>query len=175
MRDLLRGKHGEAAALARYSHQSPAGSRISAQKISYFINKTEGRKGIALDDLDDLAAYFGKSIGELLGSPRAGELSAMEQRMIYSFRALDATRQDQMVSVVEMLSIASTLVLRNRKESVLKQLGGSVTKEVKEEPGAHLQPSTKAPAPTHADLERLRLLASDLAVQLAWFATGYPK
>lgn len=98
---------GAAARIARYSQDSPGGSKILPQDLSYFLNPTsnKGRKGIQLDDLDDLAAATGLSIGELLSVTKKEELSAEEQRTVLAFRVLPPTLQEHFLAVIEQMSV----------------------------------------------------------------------
>lgn len=104
LRALL-SEWGTAAALARYSQASPAGTKLSTQEISYFVNETPGRKPIGLDDLDDIAAFFRVSLGELLGETRTVDLRGDEQRMVYAFRALPPTVQEHFLALIEQASL----------------------------------------------------------------------
>jgi hypothetical protein len=102
LRALLR-ERGTATRLVAYSHGTSA---ISQQAISYFLNNTPGRRGIQLDDLDDLSGFFRVSIGELLGVAKPSELSGDEQRIIQAFRVLVPSMQEHVVMLVEQLSLA---------------------------------------------------------------------
>jgi hypothetical protein len=116
LRPLLRA-HGVGAALAKFSQARPGGARINPQEISYFLNRTPGRKGLTLDDLDDVAAFFGLSIGQLFGVD-ADALSPDETRIVTAFRACAPATRDHVVGLLETLSTAapvapSTLAARH--------------------------------------------------------------
>jgi hypothetical protein len=95
--------HGTASRLARYCEGT---SGLSKQDISYFLNRTTGRRGITFDDLDDLSGFFRLSIGELLGDRKPSELSGDEQRLLQAFRVLVPSMQEHVVMLVEHLSLA---------------------------------------------------------------------
>jgi hypothetical protein len=107
LRPLLRA-HGVGAALAKFSQARPGGARINPQEISYFLNRTPGRKGLTLDDLDDVAAFFGLSIGQLFGVD-ADALSPDETRIVTAFRACAPATREHVVGLLEMLSTAATV------------------------------------------------------------------
>jgi hypothetical protein len=96
---------GSQSALARFSQHSPGGSGITMTSLSYFLRDTPGRDPIGLDSLDDLAAFFGVSISELLGATTFGQLSGPEQRLIHAFRDLKAPLQAHVLALVEVASV----------------------------------------------------------------------
>src|SRR5215218_8616049 len=97
--------HGKAAELSRYS-KSGGRQGLSPQEITYFLRETPKRRGIVLDDLDDLAGFFHISIGELLGETKLGDLTGDEQRIIYAFRVLPEPVQTHFLSLIEQMSLA---------------------------------------------------------------------
>lgn len=105
---LGKGEYGWRTALAKFSQNRPGGARILAQNLTYFLNRTAGRhRPLAIDDLDDIAAYFRVSLGVLLGDPQAGELSGDEQRMLYAFRALPDETKNHFLHIIEAASLHS--------------------------------------------------------------------
>lgn len=99
-----KGSWGTAADLARFSHNRPGGSKIKASELSAFINPKKGRRGITIDDLDDIAAFFRLPLAGLFGEESA--LSSLEQRMLWAFRALAPVTQEHFLALLEVASIA---------------------------------------------------------------------
>lgn len=97
---------GDQTSLANWSQRRPGGTNISQQELSYFLNEKEGRRGLTIDDLDDIADYLEMSIGELLGDTKQAELSAHETRMLHAFRALPEPYKQSVIAVIELASIA---------------------------------------------------------------------
>jgi len=101
-------RHGSQARLVAFSKSRPGGTSISAQNLSYFLN---GRRSnpITLDDLDDLAAFFGVSIGELLDD-RSSDLSGDEQRLVWLFRALPPATQRHLLGLLAPAALSPQFV-----------------------------------------------------------------
>jgi len=163
---------GTAAALARYS-QSGGKTGIHPQELSYFLNGTTGRRGLVLDDLDTIAAFFSVSIGELLGETKLGELTGDEQRMVYAFRALPPPTQAHFLAILETASLAPQKYLRQESQMRIKETHphgvahgpvGVSAADPASEPG-------EDPA---AALSALRHYLSTIAAQIAAAATGAP-
>jgi hypothetical protein len=110
----------------RPSSWRPGGQRIYAQELSYFLNNQHGRRGVNLDDLDDITDYFGVTIGELFDVPVRG-LSADEQRLVLAFRALPPATQDHVLGVVEPLSVTQAVTFRRTADPLVTQLTDAIT------------------------------------------------
>lgn len=109
------GKPQKAVDLVRFSETRPGGAKIKPQNISYFLNNAPGRPHpLAFDDLDDIAAFCRLTIGDLFESPRPGELSSDEQRLVYAFRALADPQRDQFLGLLEAASIGAPRQLGSR-------------------------------------------------------------
>jgi hypothetical protein len=104
---LGRDEYGWRAALAKFSQKRPGGAKILAQDLTYFMNRTPGRaRPLAIDDLDDIAAYFRVSIGVLLGDPPESQnLTGDEQRMLHAFRALQPETRNHFLHIIEAASL----------------------------------------------------------------------
>jgi transcriptional regulator with XRE-family HTH domain len=92
--------HGSQAALVTFSKERPGGLGITAQNLSYFLNRRRG-KPLGLDALDDLAAYFNVSVGELVDEAYEPELSGQEQRLLRAWRAMPPALQHHFLALVE--------------------------------------------------------------------------
>lgn len=103
-------KHGDGVRLRDFSKDRPGGAQIKPQELSAFLRPKPGtkggRKGITLDDLDDLADFYNTSIAELLGDTRLRELSGPEQRVVYAFRTLEPVVQEHFLALLELTSVA---------------------------------------------------------------------
>ncbi len=108
LQELLRPR-GAKAALASYCHHSPAW-------VSTLLAPRSKQPQVTLDDLDNIAAFFRISLGELLGAPKLGELSGDEQRMLYAFRALPPITKDHFLALLEAASLGASLIRRERKQ-----------------------------------------------------------
>jgi len=164
-------KHGDQTAIERWSRERPGGNHISQQELSYFLRETAGRRGLVLDDLDDLAAFFRISIGELLGDTKTSELSGDEQRLVYAFRALPGPTQAHFLALVEAASLVPQKALRHETQARIKETQphgvaygpvGVSAADPASEPG-------EDPA---AELGALRRYLSTIAAQIAAAATG---
>lgn len=114
--------HGAQAALVRFSQKRPGGSRISPQQLSNFLQQAEGRAyPIQINHLDDIAAFFNKSLGELFDE-HPTELSGAEHRILWAFRALPVEVQEHFLSLVEAASMMPRIAP-----------GSSVTKTLRQE------------------------------------------
>jgi len=143
LRALL--QHGDAAALAKFSQERPGGRRLYAQELSYFLNNQSGRRGVHLDDLDDITDYFGITIGELFDTP-IRELSGDEQRLVYAFRALPPVTQAHFLGVIEPASVAQGFVRATRTaDPLVTQLTDAIT-----------EADARTPAPAAASQDRPR-------------------
>lgn len=98
-------KRGDQTQIESWS-QRPGGSGIRQQELSYFLNAKEGRRGLTLDDLDDLATFFRVTVGELLGDTKTSELSSEEQHLLYAFRALAQPDQEHFLALLDKASLA---------------------------------------------------------------------
>jgi len=137
-------QHGDAAALAKFSKERPGGQRIYAQELSYFLNNQHGRRGVNLDDLDDITDYFGVTIGELFDVPARG-LSADEQRLVLAFRALPPATQEHVLGVVEPLSVTQAVTFRRPADPLVAQLTAAITEADARTPAAPQAPPRPAP------------------------------
>jgi len=109
LRRLLKERgYGAAKQLADYS-QTKTGARISTQELSYFLNDAPKRRGLHLDDLDDIAAFFRISIAELLGDTKIGDLSPDEQRMLYAVRVLNSSTREHFLALLEAAALGAHL------------------------------------------------------------------
>lgn len=99
LHDLLRTKTFSKSGLADYCKKP-------ASWVSGFLH--QGR-GIRLDDLDEIAAYFQLSIGELLGVSKPGELNGDEQRAVHALRTLSPALRAHVLAVMEGLSVSVRL------------------------------------------------------------------
>jgi hypothetical protein len=93
--------------LAKFSQQRPEGSGISETDLSNFLGAHPNRRGLTIDDLDDIAAFFNLTVGELLGDTRLGDLSAEEQRLVNAFRELPSKQQTNVVDLIEFMGLAA--------------------------------------------------------------------
>lgn len=100
-------RYGDQAALAKFSQERPGGSGITQTDLSNFLGAHPNRRGLTIDDLDDIAAFFNTTVGELLGDTRLGDLSAEEQRLVQAFRLLPHKQQLEVVDVVEFMGLAA--------------------------------------------------------------------
>ena len=158
--------HGAQAALSRFSHTRPGGSKILPGNLSYFIHKTR-KNPLSLSDLDDIAAYFRVSIGELFDSPRPAELNGDEQRLVYAFRALPRPTQEHFMALIEASSVAFSASDKRLLDRLHKG------KPLEHNPVSLKDVSHGGAVPHSADdLAALRQRASSLALELARFATG---
>lgn len=117
LRTLL--THGEQVAIEKFSRERPGGAKISQQNLSYFLHpeSAKGRRGLALDDLDDLAAYLRISVAELLGDTTLRELSGDEQRVVLAFRVLPAAVQEHFMAVIEQAALGARFASTRRAQS----------------------------------------------------------
>lgn len=86
------------------NHCGKPGSWLSA-----FLHpdpKRSANPSFHLDELDDIAEYFRISLGELLGAPKAGDLTGDEARLLLAFRAVPPAVQDHFLALIETASIA---------------------------------------------------------------------
>lgn len=118
LRDWLKAEGwGAAKHLSAFSHDRPGGTKISPQELSYFLRNTPNRKPLSLDDLDDIAAYFRVSVGELFDLKQA-DLSGDEQRLVYAFRALPLPTQEHFLALLESASVSQQFVRFRAKAPV---------------------------------------------------------
>jgi transcriptional regulator with XRE-family HTH domain len=113
LHELLRQKHFSKSGLAAYCDQPPSW-------VSGILH--QGR-GVRLDDLDGIAAYFRLSIGELLGVSKPGELSGDEQRVVHAFRVLPPNLQDDILGILEGLSIGARFAGTSMPASSVSHVG----------------------------------------------------
>jgi hypothetical protein len=106
--------------LARYSEKSI--NKITTQNLSYFTTN-QRPTAIKLDHLDELAGYFRLSIGELLGVSKPGELSGDEQRVVHAFRVLPPNLQDDILGILEGLSIGARFAGTSMPASSVSHVG----------------------------------------------------
>lgn len=154
-------KRGDAASLARYSQTSPGGSKILPQNISYFLNDKTGRIGLDLNDLDDLAAFFSTSIGELVGETKLGNLEGDEQRIVYAYRALPTAVQEHFLAVIELASLAP----RQSAQQYLRRKDTSATTKAPADTATASSPSHSLPQ--GADNAHPVVLAADVQLDQA--------
>jgi hypothetical protein len=120
-------QHGDAAALAKFSQERPSGQRLYAQELSYFLNNQHGRRGVTLDDLDDIADFFRITIGELFDVP-ARELTGDELRLLFAFRALPPVTREHFLGVIEPASVTQAVVRVTRKmDAIVHQVEAAIT------------------------------------------------
>jgi len=100
-------RYGDQAALAKFSQERPGGSGITQTDLSNFLGAHPNRRGLTIDDLDDIAAFFNTTVGDLLGDTRLGDLSAEEQRLVHAFRELPPKQRTEIVDVVEFMGLAA--------------------------------------------------------------------
>lgn len=101
---------GSKHALARYCRRSDSW-------VSNLLEPRSEEPRPSIDDLENIARFLNLSIGELLGTPRFGELPSNEQRLILAFRNLTEPLQGHVVGLVEGVSVANHVRRRQSKES----------------------------------------------------------
>jgi hypothetical protein len=152
-------------ALADYCGKAPSW-------LSSFLhpnpNRTE-RPSFHMDELDDIAAYFRISIGELVGETKIGDLTGDEQRVLYAFRVLLPRTQDAVLALLEDAAVAQKYLLPQARMRIRVQRPAGL-----ESHGASVVPATLQPAgeDTATELSRLRAWLSAIAVQISAAATG---
>jgi hypothetical protein len=114
---------GAWAALARYLQKTPSAYRtLSGPELSMMFST--GTRGIDLDTLDDLAAFFSVPLSDILGIPNASDLSAEEQRIVHAFRVLHPTTRAHLVAIAEHLSIQVRIMESRRLPPGKKRVQG---------------------------------------------------
>lgn len=105
LRELFRaGGRGTQAQLSKYLNDSPASSRkLKPPEITMMFQT--GTRGIDIDTLEDVAAFFNLPVSDLLGIPSHSDLSASEQRMVLALRLLTPAQQAHILAIVETMSL----------------------------------------------------------------------
>jgi len=100
---------GTAAQLSKYLTDSPVSHRRLRRNEVSMMFQTGSRK-IDLDTLEDIAAFFGTPISELLGVPNSSDLTVEEQRIVHALRVLLPSARAHLLAIAEMLSIEARFV-----------------------------------------------------------------
>lgn len=164
---IEREGRGTAAAIAYFSQtrpQPPDHPPINAQDLTYFLRNTPGRvHPIGFDDLDDIAAYFRVSVGELF-ELKAKDLSGPEQRLIWGFRGLPEVTREHFLALIDAASVSATVSAKNR---LRPSRSHHITTAAY--PSVDVTAiDSSLPAPESADLqERWLTLSADVAAFLA--------
>jgi hypothetical protein len=64
---------------------------------------------VSLDDIDCIAAYFGISVGQLLGTAKPGDLTGDESRLVQAFQVLPPATQEHFLAVIEAAALGAHL------------------------------------------------------------------
>lgn len=104
-RELFRqGGRGIQKRLSDYLENSPAAARkLKPPEVTMMFQT--GSRGIDIDTLDDVAAFFNMPVADLLGIPSHSDLSALEQRMVIALRLLTPAQQQHFLAIVETMSL----------------------------------------------------------------------
>lgn len=107
---------GSKGKLARYCEKE------SASWVSNLLVPRSKAPQLTIDDLWNMARFFGVSVGQLFGVPKPDELTGAEQQLLVAFRAVSPALQVHLLRVVEGLTIS--VHLQDRYDSV-RSLAGS--------------------------------------------------
>jgi hypothetical protein len=162
---LLGSKAFSKTGLCNYCDKKP--SWISAflhPKPERSINPT-----IHLDDLDNIAAYFRISIGELLGAEKPGELSGDEQRLLHAFKALSAAHQNHFLAVLELASLAPRQIAQRALLTTPRRDIRTPSQPYASLGGSHGRPVSPDPA---IALKETQAFLNDIIIDLSGAAAG---
>ena len=93
-RRIDKSPKGSLAAYCGKSHQS---------WVSNLLEQRAVHPRLELEDLENIADFFGVTISELLRPANPKELSAREQRIVLAFQSLPEPLQDHVLAVVEAI------------------------------------------------------------------------
>jgi hypothetical protein len=156
-------------ALASYCRKPPSW-------LSNFLHpsptRTE-RPSFHMDELDDIAAYFRISIGELLGAAKIGELSGDEQRLLFAFRVVPVPVQAHFLALLEQASLvprssAPHALLTPTEQGINvppAKLSGSNAPPVQADPSAEL-------TQLREELTQLRSFLANVAAEILTAGAG---
>jgi hypothetical protein len=122
--DLLLHKRGSKAALASYC-------KHPASWVSNLLAPRSDDPRPSLDDLDNIAAFFSISVGELLGAAKPGELTGDEQRMVHAFRVLAEPVQIHFLALIEAASIGNRIPAGRKGLQVTSRIGQTAPSDLR--------------------------------------------